>query len=487
MQKESKILITGATGYIGGRLVPLLIRKGYSVRCMARHPERLAARGWKNAEIVFGEALKYETLKQPLTCIDVAYYLIRSVYRNEEISRELDCQAAYNFARAASHAGIKRIIYLGALGQETHSASYGPCSRESIGALLKESSVPVTEFRASIIIGSGGISFEIIRYMTERLPIMICPRWFRSLSQPIAIRDVLAYLFEALIKDESVAQTIEIGGKDVLSCEEMIREYARIRGLKRYLIRVPVLSHRLSSYWVDLVTPIPAEITRPWIERLQNNLICQTNKALTLFSIKPLSYTEALQIALKRLEDKAVETTWFDSYASIGHRATPYQAFEKCEGMMIETRHIIVHASAADVFKTFCGIGGERGWYYANILWWLRGLWDRVTGGIGMRRGRRHPDKLKTGDVIDFWRVEAIVNDKLLRLRAEMKIPGKAWLQFEIDPQEEGRVILEQTAFFEPKGIMGHLYWYLLLPFHYLIFPGLAKEIKRRAEEKIKF
>lgn len=480
-----RILVTGATGYIGGRLVPRLLEKGHFVRCLARQPENLKGRAWNGAEIVQGDVLKPESLGEALHGIDVAYYLVHSMRAGEAGFEERDRQAARNFAAAARDAGVKRLIYLGGLGADETSLSPHLESRHEVGALLREGGVPVTEFRAAIIVGSGSISFEMIRYLAERLPVMICPRWVKSLCQPIAVRDVLAYLTEALERPESAGRVFEIGGPDVLPYREMMLGYARVRGLRRSLIEVPVLTPRLSSYWVDLVTPIPASISRPLIDGLKHDVVCRDRSALEVFSVRPMGYEAAVGLALERISQGQVETIWSGSHASFKPGSPPASRLEKREGMILEVRETEVAAPPERIFQVFSGIGGERRWFYANWAWRLRGLLDRLAGGPGMRRGRRNPDQLVPGDALDFWRVEEVLPGRLLRLRAEMKLPGRAWLQFEAEPLAgaDSHSLFVQTAYFEPRGLPGLLYWYLLYPMHKAIFSGLCREIKRRSEE----
>ncbi|MFO1464026.1 MAG: SDR family oxidoreductase [bacterium] len=479
-----RILVTGATGYIGGRLVPRLLERGHAVRCLARQPENLAGRGWPGAEIVPGDVLKPDTLPAALRGVDIAYYLVHSMRAGEAGFEERDRQAARHFARAAREAGVKRILYLGGLGAEERGLSAHLDSRHEVGDLLRESGIPVTEFRAAIIVGSGSISFEMIRYLTERLPVMVCPRWVKSLCQPIAVRDVLAYLLEALERPESAGQTFEIGGADVLSYREMMLGYAAERGLRRWLFQVPVLTPRLSSYWVDLVTPIPASISRPLIEGLKHDVICRDSSALRVFSVQPIGYRAAVRLALERIAQGQVETIWSGSQASFRPGAPPKAYLENREGMILEVRKTEVEAPPERVFAVFSGIGGDRGWFYADWAWRLRGLLDRLVGGPGMRRGRRNPDTLVAGDALDFWRVEEVRPGRRIRLRAEMKVPGRAWLQMEAEPLNgtDAHSLYVQTAYFEPKGLPGLLYWYLLYPIHQVIFSGLCREIKARSE-----
>jgi hypothetical protein len=372
---------------------------------------------------------------------------------------------------------VKRIIYLGGLGDPRADLSQHLRSRQETGLALREAGVPVTEFRAAVIVGSGSLSFEMIRYLTERLPVMICPRWVFTRVQPIAIQNVLDYLIAALESPETAGRILEIGGRDVLTYAEMMTGYARARGLKRWLIAVPVLTPRLSSYWVHLITPIPARIAQPLIRGLGNEVIVRDETARQLFpSIALLDYETAVHQALKQMETRGVETAWSDALISSQGNKSPV-ALLTSEGMIMERRQRTVTAPADAVYRSFAGLGGKRGWLYMDWAWQLRGMTDRLCGGVGMRRGRRDPDDLRVGDALDFWRVEVVEPGRLVRLRAEMKVPGRAWLEFQALPQPGGQTLLSQTAFFEPKGLLGLLYWYVLYPIHSLIFSGLIRRI----------
>jgi len=341
--------------------------------------------------------------------------------------------------------------------------------------------VPVTEFRAAVIVGSGSLSFEMIRYLTERLPVMICPKWVFTRVQPIAIRNVLDYLAGALDCPASAGRVLEIGGRDVVTYAGMMAGYARARGLTRRLLAVPVLTPRLSSYWVHLVTPIPATIAQPLIKGLGNEVIVHDPLALKLFpAIQPLDYAAAVRLALVKTEAGEIETAWTDALTSSQGDKTPVTLLSS-EGMIIERRQCRVPAPADAVYRSFSRLGGARGWLYMDWAWQIRGLADRLWGGVGMRRGRRDPETLRVGDPLDFWRVEAVEPGRLIRLRAEMRVPGRAWLEFQSLPQASGQTLLTQTAFFEPKGLFGLLYWYALYPIHALIFSGLIRRIGERA------
>ena len=476
-----RILITGATGYVGGRLVPRLLAAGHDVRCMVRDASRLQGRPWINqVETVTGDVLDEATLAPALAGIDVAYYLVHSMGSGHDFHAR-DARAARAFGEAAKAAGVRRLVYLGALGDPATDLSEHLRSRQQTGDALREAGVPVTEFRAAVIVGAGSLSFEMIRYLTERVPIMICPSWVYTRIQPIAIRNVLDYLAATLDVPESAGQVVEIGGANVITYGEMMTGYARLRGLRRALVPVPVLTPRLSSYWVHLVTPIPSAIARPLIEGLRNEVVVRDRRAQTLFpDIHPMGYDEAVGAALARLDAGAVETAWSDALAT-SQGDVPPVVLTTQDGMVIEHRQLVVDASPARVFKAFTSLGGRTGWLYMNWTWQIRGAMDRLVGGVGMRRGRRHPQEVRVGDALDFWRVEAVEPDSLLRLRAEMKVPGRAWLQFQARPQEGGRTLVSQTAFFAPRGLWGLVYWYALYPIHQLIFSGMIRRLAERA------
>lgn len=476
MKSTATILVTGATGYVGGRLVPRLLDAGHRVRCLARDPRRLEGRPWRGrVGVVAGDVLVPESLEPALAGVEVAFYLIHSLGSGEEFARR-DREAARAFGAAARRAGVARIVYLGGLGDPASDLSHHLRSRQETGAALGVGGVPVTEFRAGVVVGSGSLSFEMIRYLAERVPVMVCPRWVFTRTQPIAIRNVLDYLVAALGHPESAGRVVEIGGADVVTYGDMMTGYARERGLRRWLLPVPVLTPRLSSYWVHLVTPIPAAIAQPLIDGLKNEVVVRSTAARELFpEIAPVGYREAVRRSLARLEAGRVETSWHDALASSQGDLAPVELEER-EGMILERRQRIVAAPPERVFRAFSSLGGARGWLYMNWAWHLRGALDRLAGGVGMRRGRRDPVELGPGDALDFWRVEAVEPGRLLRLRAEMKVPGRAWLQFEAHEHPEG-TLLGQTAFFAPKGLSGFLYWYLLYPLHALIFSGLARRL----------
>lgn len=475
------VLVTGATGYIGGRLAPRLVDGGRRVRCLARDPGRLEGRSWAaRAEIVQGDVGRPETLHQALRDVRVAYYLVHGMAGGPDFE-ERDVLAARAFGVAARAAGVERIVYLGGLADPEDRLSPHLRSRLDTGDALRASGVPVTEFRAGVIVGSGSLSFEMIRCLAERVPVMICPRWVYARIQPIAIRNVLDYLLAALDREDPGDRVFEIGGADVITYGEMLTGYARERGLRRWLLPVPVLTPRLSSLWVHLVTPVPAAIARPLVEGMRTDVVVRDDAARREFpDIRPVDYRTAVRQALAKLEAGEVETTWADALTT-SEGATPPVLLTSHEGMIVERRQIVVAAPTDAVYASFASLGGRRGWLAWNRAWRLRGLVDRMLGGVGMRRGRRDPLELRTGDAVDFWRAEAVEPGRLVRLRAEMKLPGRAWLQFRASPGGEGRSLLTQTAFFAPKGLAGLAYWYALYPIHALIFSSLVRAIAARA------
>jgi uncharacterized protein YbjT (DUF2867 family) len=470
------ILVTGATGYLGGRLVPRLLATGRRVRCLARNPERLAGRRWPGVEVVKGDVSDPASLESALRGVTQAYYLVHAMGEDSADFRGRDLRQARTFAEACAKAGVRRIIYLGGLGDPTHHRSDHLVSRQEVGVALAASGVPVLEFRAAVIVGSGSASFEMIRHLTERLPVMITPRWLNTRCQPIGVRDVLAYFTEALDHPEA-AGIFEIGGRDVLDYRSMMLGYAEARGLRRFIIPMNVPLPILSVLWVDLLTPIPMALAAALVEGMTTEVVVQDPRALEVFQVKPMTYREAIALALQRLDEDAVETTWASSLAG----ETEGPALGSHEGMLLERHVRQVDAPPHVVFQTCCALGGENGWPAGNLLWQLRGMLDRVVGGVGMRRGRRHPRELRVGDPVDFWRVEALEPDRLLRLRSEMRLDGHAWLQFTVRPEGAGSR-LEQTAFFDPHGLLGLLYWYSVLPFHLFVFPGMIRTLKLRAE-----
>ena len=475
-----RVLVTGATGYIGGRLIPRLLEAGYIVRCMARDAKRLTGR-FPRAEIVEGDVFDEQSLREACKDIDATYYLVHSMSDSREFEQR-DRDAASIFGRVARECGVQRIIYLGGLGADDEELSHHLRSRHEVGEILRSSGVQCIEFRAAMIIGSGSISFEMMRYLAERLPVMIAPRWVTTRSQPIAIRDVLLYLIAALALPAGESKVYEIGGADTITYRDMMLRYAQLRKLKRSVIIVPFFTPRLSSYWVHIVTPISARLAQPLILGLRNEVIVRERAAANDFpQIVPEGFDLAVTRALDRYRASGPETTWFDAFDV---RGLPANFSGVREGMLIDRRECVANASPQALASVFTQLGGHRGWLYGNWLWRLRGIMDKAVGGVGLRRGRRSDTDLRLGDAVDFWRVEAYEPGHMLRLRAEMKLPGDAWLEFDADALQNGTTRLTQTAFFEPRGLFGVLYWYAVAPFHAFIFGGMARAIAQQAERR---
>lgn len=484
MTHSGPILVTGATGYIGGRLVPLLLERGDRVRCMVRDPARLVGRAWTDdVEVVPADALDPDSLDGALAGVDTAYYLIHSMRGGEDFA-ERDRQAANNFAQACRRQGVRHIIYLGGLGSDDPDASTHLRSRREVGEVLREAGVSVTELRAGVVVGSGSLGFELVRYLTERLPVLLCPKWVFTRTQPIAVRDLLTYLIAVHERDVVQGKIVPVGGADQLSYGDMMLGYARARGLSRRLVPVPVLSPGLSSHWVHFVTPVPRNIARPLILGLRNESVVDVDVARRLMpDIVPVGYDVAVRRALDKLRAETVETTWASSLSSSEGR-NPAARLTTREGMIVEQREMVVDASPHDAFAAFSRLGGTFGWLTFEWAWNIRGALDRLVGGVGMRRGRRHPTELRVGDPLDFWRVEEVVPDRCVRLRAEMKVPGRAWLEFEATRDDDDRTRLRQSAYFAPRGLGGLIYWYGLYPIHTLIFGRMISALAREAEHE---
>jgi len=478
VRSQPRILVTGATGYVGGRLLPELLARGEQVRSFARRPEAIQPRA--RLEVLAGDALDGTAVRRALEGVDVAYYLIHAM-GSPDAFEQLDRRAATVFAEAARDAGVRRIVYLGGLGSgeglSTHLAS-----RQEVGHVLASTGVETIEFRASIVIGSGSLSFELVRSLTERLPVMITPRWVRTRAQPIAIEDVIAYLVAALDLEPVGHEVFEIGGADIATYGELMDEYARQRGLRRLLVPVPLLTPRLSSLWLGLVTPVYARVGRKLIESLPNETVVRDPSALERFAIRPRDYREAIARALVNEDRQFAETRWSDAL-SAGQR-TGRALRGPTHGRLVDSRTRYVPVGPAQAFAPIRRIGGGVGWYYADELWRLRGFVDLLAGGVGLRRGRRDQATPTVGSALDFWRVEAYEPDHLLRLRAEMQLPGRAWLQFEVDGDEQGSRI-HQTAIFDPIGVAGLLYWFALLPLHRLVFAETLAGIAQRATLRV--
>ena len=475
------LLVTGASGYIGGRLMRARHEAGARVRCMARRPDELRARAPDGVEVVRGDVLDPASLPAALEGVDTAYFLIHAMATPRDFARE-ECEGARSFADAARAAGVGRIVYLGGLGSDEQLSTH-LASRHEVGRILRDSGVPTIELRASVILGSGSLSFELVRALVERLPVMLTPRWVSTRTQPIAVTDVIAYLAAAAEVSVDGSVVVEIGGSDRVSYLDLMREYARQRGLRRIFIRVPLLTPWLSGRWLGLVTPVYARVGQKLIDGVRNETVVTSPVAARLFpAIVPLGMTESIAQALSNEDRELAETRWSDARSSVG-RTQPWGG-RSLGSRRVDSRDVAVACPPAQAFRPIERIGGSTGWYYGDWLWRLRGLLDLVAGGAGMRRGRRDPESLTPGDAVDFWRVEAIEPERLLRLRPEMKLPGRAWLQFEVAPGTTGSVI-RQTAVFEPHGVTGLLYWYALYPVHGLIFAGMLRGIARAAERAV--
>ncbi|MDF1870633.1 MAG: SDR family oxidoreductase [Phycisphaerales bacterium] len=484
---DSTIVVTGPTGYVGGRLVPILLDEGYKVRCIARAPRKLDDREWRSIDRVSVEQSDLsdiDTLTQILQGATAAYYLIHSMEATGEDYAARDRQLASNFAQAAKAAGVERIIYLGGLGEADSLLSEHLSSRREVEEILGSTGVPVTVFRAAMIIGSGSVSFEILRYLVERLPIMITPSWVMTESQPVAIADVLHWLVRALQTPDTAGKVLEIGGADIFSYNKLMKIMAQELKLpKRIIIPVPVLTPRLSSGWISLITPVSYRIARPLADGLRNKVVVTNNLTQELMPHNAMGVREAISKALARTESGDIQTRW-----SV---AGPIPGDPDWAGgtTFTDERTITIDAPPNHVFKAICRIGGGHGWYAADILWKLRGWMDTLVGGPGLRRGRRDQERVEFGETLDFWRVIGIEHDKSLTLRAEMKLPGVAILDFNIKPSESPnhpstQTHMTMTARFRPKGILGILYWYSVYPFHGIVFKGMLKGIKRSAESQ---
>lgn len=512
LTEGDRLLVTGATGYIGGRLVPELLAAGYEVVCLARTPAKLDERSWRDkVEVVEGDVGDPDDLDRAMDGCRGAYYLVHSMDGEGEFA-DRDRRFARTFRDAAVRAGLDRIVYLGGLGhgpQEELSPHLR--SRQEVGRILADGPVEVTELRAAIIIGSGSASFEMLRNLVEVLPIMTTPRWVETECQPIAIRDVLHYLVRCLGTPGTAGKVLEIGGPDVLTYRQMMQTYADVAGLRRrIIIPLPVLTPKLSSMWVGLVTPLPTGLGKPLVKSLINEVTVRDDRVHDLMPRDTLPFREALELALTRVQDLEVTTSWMS--AELGRpglverreqerlrlaqltrgsadepdlSAEPLPTDPAWAGgtLLSDERESVAHASPQDVYSAVSGIGGERGWYAADLLWEVRGLIDVALGGIGTRRGRRHPDDLAVGDALDFWRVEALERPRLVRLRAEMRVPGEAWLEFRVRALDDERTLLEQRARFLPRGLWGRLYWLTMMPFHAMIFPLMVRRLTEASEE----
>jgi uncharacterized protein YbjT (DUF2867 family) len=474
-----KILVTGATGYIGGRLVPELLARGYRVRVMVRAASDEYEDRWPGAEILVADALDADSLRGALEGIHAAYYLIHSLLLGYKEFESKEIQAAENFRRAAEEAGVARIIYLGALGDTRVSLSPHLRSRIQVAERLGHGSVPTTVLRAAIIIGSGSASYEIIEHLVKNLPIFLVPRWAQTRCQPIAIRDVIKYLVGVLETPEACGKSFDIGGRDVLSYQQMLKIFADLLARRRLFLPCPFCNIGLFAYFASLLTPVPAAITRCLMEGITNEVVCQSDDIRRVLAFEPLGYREALVRAMSREEQDKVHTRWSDAYPPAHELAMKLHELAG-PARYTSSYSLLTKKDVPSLFRSICRIGGKEGWFYSNWLWRLRGAIDRLLLGVGSSRGRRSLSSLRAGDVIDFWRVEDLRQDTMLLLRAEMKLPGKAWLQFNVDPEPGGNR-LSVYAYYQPAGVFGKPYWYVFLPFHFLIFQNLIKQIEKRA------
>lgn len=474
-----RVAIAGVTGYIGGRLAPRLLAAGYELRCLARSPAKLADRSWRadpRVEVVQTDLGEVSSLATSLAGCDAAFYLVHSMDANAPDFAGRDRILARNFAEAARQAGVGRIVYLGGLGEEGPGLSAHLASRREVERILASTGVPVTVLRAAMIIGSGSASFEILRYLVERLPIMFTPKWVSTLVQPIAVRNVIAYLVGVLEVPETIGQTFDIGGPDVVRYRDLMGIMAEELGLRpRWIIPLPFFSPRLSSYWIHLVTPLGSHIARPLAEGLKNPVICHDHRITALIREPLLGVREAIRAALAKVAEQDVETSW--------SMAGPIPGDPDWAGGTVfrDARTRTIAAPAWAVFRAVCRVGGGNGWYAADYLWRLRGWMDKWVGGPGLRRGRRDPERVGFGEALDFWRVVSIERDRHLALRAEMILPGEALLEFHVTPDPDGGTRLEQVARFKPRGLLGLLYWYAVVPFHHVVFRGMLRGIEREA------
>jgi uncharacterized protein YbjT (DUF2867 family) len=488
MPSPTRCLVTGASGYIGGRLVPELLAADYDVRCMARDPGKLDGRLWSDdVEVAVADATDATAVRRALEGVDVAYYLIHSLGTGASFERR-DRDAAEIFAAAAASAGVKRIVYLGGIvSDEAVGLSPHLRSRGEVGDILLASGVPTVALQAAVIIGSGSVSFEMLRYLTERLPVMVTPKWVSTRIQPIGVGDVLRYLVGCAALPADVSRSFDIGGPDVLTYAEMMERYCEVAGLRpRVLMPVPLLTPWLSSLWVGLVTPVPAGLAKPLVESLRNEVVCAEHDIAKYIPDPPeglMSLNHAIDLALRHTLAGDVSTRW-SSAGSPGAPSDPLPTDPSWAGgsLYVDERAGVINAPPAALWKVIEGIGGPAGWYSFPAAWAARGLIDRLVGGVGLRRGRRDPRYLLVGDALDFWRVEAITPGSLLRLRAEMKLPGLAWLELSVGRDDNGRTTYSQRAIFQPRGLAGHAYWRSIAPFHGIVFGGMLRNITTAAE-----
>jgi len=474
------ILVTGATGYIGARLIPRLLQGGYRVRALARTPAKLGSRPWSshpNLEIVKVDVLDREALAAACRGCRIAYYLIHSMNLRSADFARTDRSAAGNMAAAAQASGLERIIYLGGLGEEDEKLSEHLSSRSEVAAILRSGPVPVTELRAAMIIGSGSASFEILRYLVERLPVIVTPRWIDVPCQPIGVRNTLRYLIGCLEVKETVGQTFDIGQDQVMSYRRLMEIFAQEAGLpRRLIIALPILTPRMSALWINLLTPVPSVLARPLAEGLRNRVTCRENRIRTLIPQELFDCREAIRRALERSRQQVVESSWTGAgEIPPAEWSSPDDPDWTGGTIYNDNRQILLSATPEEVWRAVVSIGGEAGWYYADWLWKLRGFLDHLAGGVGLHRGRRVPGELAPGEALDFWRAVEVTRAKRLKLVAEMKLPGKATLEFRLEEVAPGKTMLKQYAHFLPIGLPGLMYWYAVTPFHNFVFNGMLR------------
>lgn len=490
MSNSKKVLVSGATGYVGSRLIPKLLYGDYRVRAISRNLSKLEGRPWidhNNVEPCEANALEEESLVKACEGCDVVYYLIHSMGSGNEDFEEADRKAARNMVGAAEKTDINQIIYLGGLGDSSKKLSPHLESRAEVAKILKSGEVPATVLRAAVIIGSGSASFEILRYLVERLPIMTTPKWVHTKNQPIAIRNVLNYLVGCLRNPDTKGETFDIGGPDVLTYGQLMREYAEAAGLmKRIIIPLPFLTPKLSAYWVHLVTPVPASIAYPLVEGMTSPVVCEDDRIKEYVDQDLLPIKKAIELALEKTENNSIESRWSDAGSIPPAEWSDEDDPDWAGGDLFEDRRTVeIDTKPETVWEVIIRIGGKNGWYFANWLWMLRGLLDRILGGVGLRRGRRNPSELQVGDALDFWRVLELDQNQRLKLVAEMKLPGEATLEFRINKTDEGTIRVDQIARFRPSGLLGLLYWYGVYPLHGYVFRGMLRNIASQTNETI--